>query len=287
MQIRRRSFPHPVLSPFGDDLVNRRFQAEVRVRSDRARNSYTLVVECRTDSRDLVELIRNRKACYACHLECTTTRFRQLVQSFDEKFEVDVPADAVEGKVEYCCFILAAEDLPTYRNSDFHSDYEGLSFRVGRGDILAVDCGGWFAADRDIDPLRKIPSIFTVAVNPDPDAEPMDIDATGHKVVIRLSRENFHLYRMLSQDAGLQAVLSTLLVLPALVHLLDEIKGGRVDAYEECRWYRVVAKKLREMGVNAEAPDSWPDSTLCLAQKLIGDPLTRSLKVLEELVTDE
>lgn len=275
-----------MLSPFGDDFVNCRFQAEVRVRSDRTGNLYALEVECRTDCKDLIELIRNRKACYACHIECMTTRFRRLVRSFDEKFAFEVPADAVEGKVEFCCFILAEEDLPAYRSSDFHPDYGGASFRVARGDILAVDQGGYFTADKDIDPLRKIPSIFTVAPNPDADAGPMEIDATGHKVVIYLSRENFHRYRALSVNRELHPVLSALLVLPALVHLLDEIKGGRADSYEDRRWYRAVARRLREMGMNAEAPDSWPDS-VCLAQKLIGDPLTSSLRALEDLVTDE
>lgn len=287
MQIKSRKYPHPVLSPFGDDFVNCQFQATVRQRPVQSGDSYVLEVLCKTSSSDLVSLIKSGKACYACHFECSATRFRMLAQSRDEEFTVEIPSDSVEGKVEYCCFILAAEDIPAYRNADFHPDYGCISFRISKGDVLAVDCSGYFMADKNIDPLKKIPSIFTVAKNTEPDAEPMDIEATGNKVAIKLSEDNYSRYKTLSLNTKLRPALSTLIVLPALVFLLDEIKNGQAEAYEECRWFRVLSRKLEEAGIDASRPDTWRESAFCLAQKLIGDPLTRSLKALEEFQIED
>lgn len=281
MQIKYRQYPHPVLAYFSDDLVKCAFQSTIKTVT--TTTAYKFNAICVTSSRDLNKLIKDNKAQYAFHVECASTRFRELFCSFEKEFSFEVPADKLNGRVEICSFILAAEDIPKYKNQNFNEDYDGTSFRIRKGDVLAVDRDRSFIADKETDPLKKIPSIFTVSVDTSRNAPPLDIDATGNKVVIKLSKENFERYKMLKMNQNLHAVLASLLITPALISLLEMIKteGAQVDEYEERRWYRALINKLKNIGIDISASNSFTDSSIVVAQRLIGDSLTSSLKNLE------
>src|SRR5215467_8753578 len=105
MQINPRSYPHPVLTHFGDDIVNSVFQGVVSGRG--TKHAYIFNAEFKTNNADLVTLVEQKKAFYAVHVECNTTRYRNIFKSPDEKFSFEIPAVMLDGKVELCSFILA------------------------------------------------------------------------------------------------------------------------------------------------------------------------------------
>lgn len=291
MRIRYRQYPHPVLSHFSDDLVGCVFETKLDI--DVTKSTYEFKACCRTDNKDLLDLIKNKKACFAFHIECAGTRFRKIFTSFEEEFSFTISADRLDGRVEICSFILAAEDITDYRNKNFHPDYGGIFFKVRKGDVLAVDRDRIFFAGKEIDPLKRIPSIFTVAPNENQDAPPIDIDATNNRVVILLSKENFDRFKNLQLDQSLHSTLASLLVIPALISLLEMIKEGiredstGVSEYEELRWFRVIVSKLKDIGIDIYNSNSFSDSTIKIAQKLIGNPLTSSLKNLEGYIYED
>mgnify|MGYP000701424699 CR=1 FL=1 len=55
---------------------------------------------------------------------------------------------------------IQVEDIENYKNRNFHPDYSGASFTVSKGDVLAVGLDRHFDANKDIDPLQNISSIF-------------------------------------------------------------------------------------------------------------------------------
>ncbi|MDI3540741.1 MAG: hypothetical protein PWP66_279 [Thermosediminibacterales bacterium] len=291
MRISYRQFPHPVLSYFSDDIVDCVFKTKLDV--DVTDNTYEFKGCCKTDNEDLLNYIENKKVCFAFHVECSATRYRKIFKFFKEKISFAVPAGKLDGKVEICPLIIAAEDIDNYKNKNFNSDYGSVIFKVKKGDILAVDENVIFFADKEIDPLKKIPSIFTISADKNQDAPPIDIDATGDKVVIKLSQENFERYKILKLDQNLQSTLASLTAVPALIILLemikDDIKEGNIgnSEYEELRWYRIIVKKLREIGIDVYDADSFIDSSIQVAQQLIGNPLTNSLKNLEGYISED
>lgn len=287
MIIRYRQYPHPVLSYFSDDLVGCAFQTTFRILN--TKNSYIFEAKAKTSSKDLVDLIDNERACYALHIECASTRFRNIYTSNTEEFSFEIDANELDGRVQVCSFILATEDLDNYKNKNFHPDYGDITFKVRKGDVLAVDRDQSFSAEKEIDPLKKIPSIFTVCVNNAPDASPYDIDINSNKVVIKLSQENFTKYKLLSINQNLQSTLASLILLPALVSLLETLKldRGQFDEYEEMRWFRVIENRLNAIGIDLNNPNTFSDSSVAIAQKLIGDPITSSLTALEGYESEE
>ena len=103
---------------------------------------------------------------------------------------------------------LAAKPIAKYKNSNFHPDYGKLTFNVRKGDTLAVGHDRTFTADKKTDPLRKVASIFSIVQDDRPEAKPMDIDSSGSKVLIKLSKENFDSYMVLKHEAAYRPVLN-------------------------------------------------------------------------------
>lgn len=280
MQINYRQFPHPVLSYFSDDVINSDFQASLK--SSKTQNTYIFEASCVTSCEGINQLIEDNKARFAFHFECPATRFRKVFTSFNTEFTFQLAADFVEGKVQLCSFILAAEDIPEYCLPDFHSDYGNHSFYIKKGDVLAVDAERTFFAEKEIDPLKRIPSIFSVHPDRSENALPIDMDSSGHKIIIKLSEDNFEHYKTISLNQNSQPLLASLIILPALVSILEMIKneGDQNFDPEECRWYQVIKSRLKELGIDIENKNTFSDSTLAVAHKLIGDPLNMSLLAL-------
>jgi hypothetical protein len=177
MQIKPRSYPHPVLAHFGDDIVNSIFMPVVTVKGNKTAYAFDAVFK--TNNADLLKLVEQKKARYAVHVECTQTRYRNIFKSETDKFTFDIPANMLDGRVEVTSFILASKPLEKYRNDCFHPDYTKLTFRVRKGDTLAVGHDREFTAEKKSDPLRKVPSIFSIVPSDETDATGMDIDTSG------------------------------------------------------------------------------------------------------------
>lgn len=289
MQIKPRSYPHPVLSHFGDDIQDSLFQPAVSVKG--AKNAYVFDAVFKTNNADLLTLVEQKKAVYAAHIECPQTRYREIFTSPVENFSFEIPAGFLDGRVEVCSFIVAAKPLSKYKNSGFHSDYAKLAFRVRSGDTLAVGLDREFPAEKKNDPLRKVPSVFSIVLNDDPKATGMDIDATGSKVIVRLSKINFESYMFLRQSQPLHSVLSACVIVPALVDVIEKIRRASIekelDTYSQLRWFMVITKRLRELNMDPEDPDSFVDSSLKIANELVGQPLTPSLESLKSMIEED
>ncbi len=284
MEISSRAYPHPVLSHFGDDITDSVFQGVVEGKT--SKTSYVFNATFKTNNDDLLTLVEQKKAEYAVHVECNSTRFRQIFTSNTEKFTFEVPAHMIDGKVQICSLILAAKPLSKYKNSNFHPDYGKLTFNVRKGDTLAVGHDRTFTADKKTDPLRKVASIFSIVQDEKPDAKPMDIDTGNSKVLIKLSKENFDSYMVLKHTAEYRPVLNSSIVLPALVSVIEQVRSAGpegLEAMSELRWFIVVSRRLRDQGIDVEKAETFVDSSLKVAHALLGEPLTSALNGLKSI----
>jgi hypothetical protein len=289
MQINPRAYPHPVLAHWGDDILNSNFQGVVSGKG--ARNAYVFDAVFKTNNVDLLALIERNKAMYAVHVECTSTRYRNLFKSAAEKFSFEIGASLIDGKVEVCALIIAAKPVEKYKNADFHPDYGKSVFSVSRGDTLAVAQDQIIEATKKHDPLRKVSSIFSIVPNDDPNATGMDIETGGQKVVIRLSKPNFDSYLTLRHSTAYHPMLIGSIIVPALVDTLERLRRAAhesaLDSYSDFRWYMVIERKLRQMNIRLEEdPESFADSSLKIAHEMLGQPLALSLSGLKAMTED-
>jgi hypothetical protein len=185
--------------------------------------------------------------------------------------------------------IVAANDIKGYSNKNFHKDFEGESFFIKKGDILAV--GSRIVVNIEKEPVKNIESIFQVRKSSEDDAPPMTIDYEGNKIVLILSPENYSRYNLLKRDPRLQPVFHSLLVVPALCVIIEDIKAGKqeendLDSFSNKAWFHSISRKLAEIGKDIEDHDSL-DPTFETVQELIGFPLTKAFQALEDYLNDE
>jgi hypothetical protein len=278
MIIHDRSFPHPVLTPFRDDVIPNDFSMEVRVSPD-ADNFY---VEAQFAYRNqtLIDLVRDGQAIHSVHLECRRNFYREIFSSREPIQKWTIKASELVGRVEISGFIRAQLPIEGYRIAGAHADYGDAKFQIRSGDVLAVCPTQYFDAFVDYDPLRNISSILTIRRSEKDDEGPISVETNDDKIVATLSQKDYDRYTDLKADPAFGPLLANQVVVPVLLEAVHEIRDGSDDDFEEGmtrRWYRSVYKKLADLGMDLRTRKS---SALEALQVLLKLPLRRSLEGL-------
>lgn len=272
-----------MLAPDTDDMPNCDFQWDLNIVE--TKRSYRLQATFGLKAPGLEALIQSGKASFGLHIECPRSRYRDLKASYSPKIEVIIDASDLEGEVELCAFVLATQDMQCYQSRDFHPDYEGTIFEVAKGDILAVAVEKTFSANKDVDSLRNLPSVFTIQPNSSPDAPPISYTLGQDKIVILMQKSIFDHFRTLQVGQEMPGVLSSLVVTPVLVSILEHLKLHADDArqYKDYRWYRALSARFTNLGITSL--DAY--EPIELAQSAVGGPLAKALSELVEQAMED
>lgn len=285
MKIKYRHFPHPVLANFLDDFNAGKFDADVDVKAKTS--TYEITGSFEIESPDIEKLLKKEMAEYAVHVECSLTCYRRIYTSFSKNFSFTIPSELLEGKVEVATLITAKEDITEYSCQNFNEFFKKYNFKIAEGDILAVGSQFNFDAEKEEDSLKNIPSIFSVQANPTKDNPPaLDISTNSDKIIIYLPDETFLKYKTLKTDQNLSTTLASMLVVPVLTEILQKFKEGEGELLVESshyRWFRVLRKKLKEIDIDLQKPETFTDSTVSVVQKLIGEVAVKAFEDLEEI----
>ena len=283
MEIKYRLYPYPVLAPYSDDYSSGRFEVAIDLRKE----GYDLQIDFAAvlTNEELKQLIRSGQAKYVYHLECAQTGFRKVFQTDKEMASHLISGKKINGELQICPFIAAVKDIRGYASPDFHEDYQGVSFEIEAGCILAT-AGKMTTHDisKDIDELAQLPSIFSITKNGDAECRQMLVDYSGRKILIKLPVEDYYCYKQLSKTPQLQAILNSMTIIPALIYVLEELKRMPAEEREEnagSLWYRVLAKTLaKRFACDVETQDFEEQDAVSLAQSLINNPASDAFRML-------
>ena len=285
MQINQRLYPHPVLSWFSDDYPKGIFQPALQVLPNKS--FFRLVLVCKTSSKAIKGLIVERKAAYCIHVECPSTRFRSAFVSYDENFEVDIPVSDLEGKVEVSRTVVCTALVKNFSSEEFHTDFSGRSFDFSPGDVIAVAETVEFPAVKKDDELAKLPSIFSILRSHEENPDDIDIDLGDQKLKVILAPDLHKKFLDLNADVSMRATLCSSLLVPALICALEHIRyTDEASALLDRRWFNVLSKRMRDIGVDAQNLKEAPDSSFVIAHKLLDKPLSKSFDDLESLLVE-
>lgn len=282
MEIKYKLYPYPVLAEYSDDYKAGSYEVNI----DLTKEGYNIKVHFLSTltSQSLKALIQQGKAKYVYHMECAQTGFRHVLitSKIDDSFLLS--NKSVCGKLQICPFIVATEDIPAYTSPEFHDDYEGQSFSVETGCVMAV--GRMVTADisKNIDDLANTPSVFSIIRNADTACRQMLVDYSGRKIVIKLPLDDYYSYKSLNNTPQAQSILNALTIIPALTYVLSEIKMLSIEERIENRdnlWYKTIKKALlTQFDCDIESTDFNNQNTLELAQALINDPISDAFHML-------
>ena len=282
MEIKYKLYPYPVLSTYSDDYQSGRFNVVIELR----REGYHLCIDFTAELTNaaLRNLIRAGQAQYVYHMECAQTGFRKVFQTDTDIKSVLLADKELNGTLQICPFIVAVGDIHGYTSDDFHEDYRDMSFDIEAGCIMAAGKTVTVHVSKDIDELERVPSIFRIACNADNMCRHMVVDYSSRKILIKLPADDYYCYKQLSKTPQMQAVLNALTIIPALVHVLGDLKRMSVPDREENAgnlWYRILSKTLADRFDCIVASEEFEEQdVLVLAQCLINDPVSDAFRML-------
>jgi hypothetical protein len=266
MRLSERSYPHPVVGN-RDDVPGAAFQAAVEMTTDKQAIYLDVTINC--SSKTINDLIKKKDAQFVMHVECSNTLYRKAFEFEDAKYRLQIPIDNLNDAVEVNVFARATRAISGYRVDAAHPDYANVTFEVDKGDILAVADGNVFYLDAPFDALSPIGSIMQIQASHEAGDKPMQVQYSGPKIVIYLSKQDFADYKMLkSVSTDISIALSTTIVLPVLIKAIDQVRENDDD---DLRWIRALKRRLEVLQLKIE------DDSLEIAQKMLELPVKRTL----------
>lgn len=272
-------FPYPVLSYESDDILNSKLEFKYNVIEDK---DLRCKVEVKLKNKTLRALLKEGKVAYLILVECPKTRFRKAFRFETNEYEFKVSEKELQNRVEVASMIISKEDFD-YRNDDFSEDYMGDSFYIKKNNILAYGEDISFNIERNTDNLENLPSIFLIVVNNEKNAESISINLEGDKIKILLKPSIYDLYKELYQDPSQIEILSSLIVVPALVEVIASFKNLE-DDYGSTSWYQSINRRLKELKINKEEAS---DTALSTAQRILEDTFETALETLIKGLIEE
>lgn len=292
MRASNYDFPHPVLFSGNDDYIGSTFSIAIKERNNENNYSeFCFDVQYSLKSEGLASLIKEGKADVILRIESPATSFRKMYKLSLGNQEINLSKKLVAEKIIIKGFIVAAEDISDFFFPNEHNrDYFSFPFKVKRGEILAYEQGTLIYLDAS-ELERPVSSIIVIAEN-EVDDEPIHISLEGNKIEVFLSKDSYKAYWNLRRKHDLKKYLIGLVVYPAVIEALNQIKAVNAEnvetQYEPCtekKWYRVIVHKLHEKGIEKDNITDMESSEL--ANTLLGNIVNRSLESLNETFENE
>ena len=273
------SFPHPVLGV--GDAVKSKFGFNPVPDITSTVDTYSIVVNCEHDNADLSALVNSGQAEFLCEATCSNTLYREIFTGNSSEIKFEIPKKQVKGKVFFTCVLVAKSPIANYQNSKSHPDYNGYSFEIDNGDVLAFFGEFNFNADINYEKLKAVSSFMEVVENKDQNAIYTNVDLNKSKIEVQLPSEDYKLFASdsISKEQKFAPVFHSSIVLNALLMALYNF-----EAHKDLLWAKVIDYRLKNekpfANISIEEKENIPE----IAQRLLGNPFRRLISELNVIV---
>ena len=272
MKVNAKSYPHPVLGN-GDDLAG---FFKVELTYELSRDTIALNPAFTLKNAGIEELMKKERASFVAEVECRSTFFRQGFSTRDQSKRIEIPAKLLRERVTVSFSVCADQDIRGYRPTEPHSDYQGATFDVEAGDVLAIVGQVSFIAEKSFDPLRPPVSSFMSIREGASHEGPMQIDYEGEKITIILSKADWKEYLEVRGQKPVQGILHSAVVFPALVDAIHKIQSSASE-YQDMNWYGRLDAIIEAKGLKEKDPFE-------TAQRILDYPSSRGFRGISAII---
>lgn len=284
MNITKRLYTYPVLNEEKNDYNSSVFDVDFQYRMNGLNNLH-LEFNITLDNEELRNLIIDGKAEYIIHIECSNTAFRTTLHSITEQTNMDITVGRIYGKLEIIALVVSKENINHFINSDWNDDYDGISFDLTKGSILAFKNLPALDIIKNYEELTSASSIFRVYKRLTTEEKPIDVNIDSAQIKIGLGTQEYEIYSRFCKKAQFQPILNSMLVFPVLVYVFEELKQETgIEAHQGKAWYISLNKAYEKRGVNfIDEIRNDLKTSVQLAQEAMELPLSKALSMLSEL----
>lgn len=288
MHLKERNHSYPVLAPYTDDYIDSEFSIKSLDYKFVGRY-YIFHIELKMNSVGLKRLIKNDSAEYVIHVECSKTSFRKIFKSDSSKLDIKIDSSDVDGRVEFLPLILAKEDVSNYKDSSFNPIFSGFSFNINKGQYLAISQRAIISIIKNRDELKKLSSIIRIAKVADLEKETR-VNLEGDRIQIMLCSDTYEMYTYASRNHNRLRMLHSMIIFPALIYVLYELKEDSINGFEsylDRRWFQALEVRLNELEMKLDRDLFNSKSPYELAQILLDYPVKDALDNIYEADQEE
>jgi hypothetical protein len=255
------SYPHPVLTPWAQDIEDATFHADVLLREDGVAQQVDIRCDVTLDQPELVDLIERGDAAFGCFITCVQTGFRRLQRFGFPKGSHQFAPGALLGRVQLRPMVWAQRALSGYDPKGANAEFDG-AIDIAPGQILALD--DELRVDVLRPPLPSIESVFEIFASPEVDKGEFEIDLGGDRVKVLTDEETYALIQSLrkTDDATTASVMNAFFV-PVVMEVLHQVAQGQ-DQYAQYRWFEPFRKRSELLDVDLKSPVLFTDAHVLL-----------------------
>lgn len=277
MNITNRLFTYPVLSDEKDDYKTSFFNVDYE-QTMQGVNSLKLSFDITMNCDYLEKMIVAGIAEYVIHLECSTTAYREVKYSVSKHIEHTIPIGRINGTLDAVAFIILRKNISGFSCEDWVDDYDNTTFDLVQGSILAYQNLANLDITKDYEEFTNAGSIFSVYKRITEGDCPAEINLDSSKIRIGLGTKDYDVYAVYSSKTELQALFHSMLILPVLVYVFEELKlEGGEETYHNKEWFLALEKSYAKRGLSFMEEVLNPEKTSYrLAQEAMELPLSKA-----------
>jgi hypothetical protein len=268
-------YPHPVLSEYARDYVSGEFRCgfEQNVTSG---GELRIASHLQLINPTLSDLIAHQKAATGYFVVCRRTYFNTLQEAPLGDSERFFDLQQLFGTVILRPIVWTLQDIPNFSSPLFDPEF-GVSVNVGRGSVIAVGPEFRFSVDKK--KYKPFDSIFQLDKSADVPPGTVAVDPEQDRIAILAEGKTYASVASMRGMPSGRSILLNAVYMPAVMEVIARLQGGH-SGLESRKWYRVFKAKCDDLGIN---PADTSQSPLMLAQKLLREPLRRTIGVVESL----
>ena len=253
MSSKKWEFPHPLLAAGRDDYSKGSLniiEGSHRTTAEAFIFSFRYDLDCP----GLEEYIKNGKADVVLNVSSSAAKYRKefCFTAGSHTIEISIPTNDIVKSVEFTAYVVAYGD-DSFRLPEHNIEYyNGASFSLRKGDILAISSTISVLLD-DSQLQKPIASIFNICEYTGDEEISARVNFT-EKIEVYLAPKTYRQYDQLKQCyPSLRRALSAITTLPALVDAIELMRSEDDDEsrqHERDRWYLSIRTKLEKKGID-------------------------------------
>ena len=253
-------------------------------RRDIADGNMKLKIAVKTDGRILTEIIDSgSEEEYVLHLECSMTYFRKVIKTDINEISYSIPKERVNGEIAVLSMVVAKRRIVSFTSEDLNEDYDGESISFDKASILAYQNLPKIQVFKNYEELAGNESLFAVVKVGLPDDEevhPLSFDLNDDRIKIMVDAKTYACYIHYQQKGS---VAMSLLVLPAVIYMLDELRGSP-ESFSSKMWFVKMKQYYKSQGLDFIEDIVQGKNIVEAAQEMLKSPIGKAYR---ELIEDE
>ncbi len=282
---KNRIYPYPIYSELSEDYKENDFSLDAEIEYDSEMATLLLNVTLKDDV--MRELIINRLVGLYCHVECSSTKYRELFElslnDDDDEYRIDIPLYKLNDSIEVMCVLVAKEKIASFVDENLSELYEGEKVRFPQFGTIGFTDTIELSLIKRLDVNGDVPSVFTIVA--DEEGKEIQTEFEGDQINIYIPKEQYDIYENY-KGTGVR-VKQMMIIIPALIEVLDIIKVVE-GSFEGLPWYIVLEEAVKRLNYTGFDDDGFRNkSSFELAQEILGDVAKEAFEEFDVMNKDK